>query len=223
MTTVLTHRRLPPLQAYEIALRGGRCTLEGPDHPPTPMPVQRWRARADASDRALLSRCTGRTVDLGCGPGRMAEELGRRGHTVLGVDVSAHAVRLARSRGVHAVRADVLHPLPGEGRWDTALLADGNIGIGGDPARLLTRVGRLLAPGGRVVVDLAGPGTGVTVREVRLVIADAESHPFPWAMVGVDAVHHVAASACLGVRAVQRWRGRWFAVLTTERETPWPG
>ena len=53
---------------------------------------------------------------------------------------------------------DVFGPLPGEGRWDTALLADGNIGIGGDPVALLARVRELLAPEGRVVVDLAAPG-----------------------------------------------------------------
>ena len=30
-------------------------------------------------------------------------------------------------------------PMPGEGRWDTVLLADGNIGIGGAPVALLRR------------------------------------------------------------------------------------
>ena len=40
-------------------------------------------------------------------------------------------------RGGAALRRDVFAPLPGEGRWYTALLADGNVGIGGDPVALL--------------------------------------------------------------------------------------
>ena len=51
------------------------------------------------------------------------------------------------------VRRDVLGPLPGEGTWDHVLLADGNIGIGGDPLRLLHRAAHLLRPGGTVLVE----------------------------------------------------------------------
>ena len=51
------------------------------------------------------------------------------------------------------VRRDVFGPLPGEGTWRHVLLADGNIGIGGDPLRLLRRAARLLRPGGTVLVE----------------------------------------------------------------------
>ena len=68
---------------------------------------------------------------------------------------------MTRERGVPALRRDVFDRVPGEGRWHTVLLADGNIGIGGDPVRLLQRVRTLLATGGRVVVELGAPGTAV--------------------------------------------------------------
>ncbi len=55
-------------------------------------------------------------------------------------------------------------PLPGEGRWGTALLADGNIGIGGDPVALLRRLREVLDPRGRIVVELAAPGTEPQLR-----------------------------------------------------------
>ena len=37
-------------------------------------------------------------------------------------------------RGATVLQRDIFGPLPGEGRWGTALLFDGNVGIGGDPA-----------------------------------------------------------------------------------------
>ena len=62
-------------------------------------------------------------------------------------------------RGGAALRRDVFDTLPGEGRWETALLADGNVGIGGDPVALLRRLREVLDPRGRVVAEVAAPGT----------------------------------------------------------------
>ena len=68
----------------------------------------------------------------------------RRGIPALGVDQSATAVRLARRSGAPALSRDVFDPLPGTGRWQTVLLADGNVGLGGDPWRVLRRAAELL-------------------------------------------------------------------------------
>src|ERR1022692_2367806 len=38
----------------------------------------------------------GRVVDAGCGSGVWARELSERGYDVLGIDISAHMIRLAR-------------------------------------------------------------------------------------------------------------------------------
>jgi SAM-dependent methyltransferase len=165
--------------------------------------------------QAVLAHCQGPTIDIGCGPGRMTEALALTGHPVLGIDVVPEAVRQTRSRGVPALRRSVFDRLPGEGRWDTALLADGNIGIGGDPVALLERAGELVAPDGRVVADLARWGTGVVTRHVRLETSHGLSGTFPWTYVGADAIQAVASAAGLGRATTHRNADRWWAVVET--------
>lgn len=43
--------------------------------------------------------------------------------------------------------------------------------------------------------------------------AGARSAPFPWSVLGVDAVGGVAAAAALAVRQASEYDGRWVAVL----------
>jgi SAM-dependent methyltransferase len=201
-----------PAEVYAAALRGAACTvaLDGREWR---LPVRRWAGEATAGDRFLLEHCEGATIDLGCGPGRLTAELALRGVRTLGVDLSAAAVTAARDRGAPALRVDLFGPLPGEGTWRTALLADGNIGIGGDPAALLVRVRGLITPGGRVVIDCAPAGTGLRVRVVRLRADGLTSAPFPWAEVGPEALAAPAAAAGLSVLGVSSWRGRWVTTL----------
>ncbi|MEP7089618.1 MAG: SAM-dependent methyltransferase, partial [Nocardioidaceae bacterium] len=132
----------------------------------------------------------------------------------LGIDVSPEAVRMTRQRGARARRGDVFGPVPEEGRWATALLADGNIGIGGDPARLLARVRDLLAPDGVAIVELEAPGTGLVHDRLRLRLGDRESVAFDWALVGVDAIDDLATEADLSVAALRESGGRHAALLT---------
>jgi SAM-dependent methyltransferase len=177
-----------------------------------PLALHRWCADQVPGDAALLAGCAGPTLDVGCGPGRLAAGLAARGLPVLGVDVAATAVALTRRRGVPVVRASVFDPLPAEGGWDTVLLADGNIGIGGDPLNLLRRCHALLGPAGRLVVEVDQPGAS---RRTRLQLASGvrRSEWFAWALVGADAVGPLAVRA--GFRPGSTWTedGRWFAVL----------
>lgn len=209
------------LDLFSAALDGADCTVSGLGQEGRPLPVARWCGDADRGDRAVLAHCVSPTIDLGCGPGRMAEQLVRDGVSVLGVDAAPGAVALARARGVDVVCGDLFEALPGEGAWSSALLADGNVGIGGDPVRLLRRARELLRPGGQVVVDLSPPGTGLAVGRVRLRVGDRSSQAFPWAVLGADAVAAVASSAGLAVADVHEYSGRWFAVLLRE-EVPTP-
>ena len=133
-----------------------------------PLALHRWDRPVDASDQAVLAHCVGPTIDVGCGPGRMSAHLSRMGRLALGVDLVRDAVHQAVERGATALHRDVFAPLPGEGRWQTALLADGNVGIGGDPVALLRRLRAVISEDGRVVVDLTPPGTGLTTGWVRL-------------------------------------------------------
>jgi SAM-dependent methyltransferase len=202
---------------FASALRGSPCEVLGLGAEPRPLPVGDWTRQVDGSDRALLAECRGETLDVGCGPGRMTRALAERGHAVLGIDVVPQAIRMTRERGAAALLRDVFEDVPGEGRWATVLLADGNIGIGGDPRALLSRVRALLAPGGRVVADLAPPGNGVVTRRVRLQTSALRSRPFSWSLVGAEAIGTVAIAAGLSVTALQAHGDRWFAVLEKGR------
>ena len=175
--------------------------------------IDDWDRSPDATDRAMLDLCLGATLDVGCGPGRLASALAERGHVVLGIDVVREAVGRTRSRGAPALRRDVFSDLPGEGRWDTALLADGNIGIGGDPVALLHRLRELLDPRGRVVAEVAPPGTPCTVGWASLRWGEDVSDPIPWSVLGVDDLAAVAAEVGLDVLDVHRLGERWCAVL----------
>ena len=175
----------------------------------------RWCGGVDDVDLALLARAEGPVLDVGCGPGRLVCELARQGRSALGVDVAAVAVRLTTQAGGAAVRRSVFDPLPGEGRWGAVLLADGNVGIGGDPVVLLNRCRTLLLPGGRVLVELDAPGTGCATVRTRLERGAEVTPWFDWSHVGADAVAGPAALA--GLRVEESWSAgeRWFASLTS--------
>lgn len=185
---------------WDAVLAGHDGELHTADGSVRRLPVARWLGRDRADDRlvaAVVAWCHGPTVDLGCGPGRVVNLLLRHGIPALGVDDSPHAVRLARERGAAAVRRDVFAALPGEGRWSHAILLDGNIGIGGDPARLLRRAADLVEPGGSVIVEVDPAIRGIVTEGVRVRAARAMSPWFPWARVGFDTVAATAAEAGL--------------------------
>jgi len=175
-----------------------------------------WAQPADADDLAFLGLCVGPTLDIGCGPGRLTAALAERGYVVLGIDVLGAAVDQARERGVVALRRDVFGELPGEGQWGTALLADGNVGIGGDPVALLHRVRQLLDPRGRVVVEVSPHEAGCRTGWAALVHAGERSVPFRWSVVGADAIHPIAARAGFVVTETHA-HGRRRSVVLEER------
>jgi SAM-dependent methyltransferase len=211
-----------PAATFDAALSGEMTQLRCSRGDLWSLPVRRWQRRADEADTALLSECVGSTLDLGCGPGRLAAALTERGVPVLGVDESPIAVELTRQRGALALRRNLFEPLPGEGRWSTSLLADGNIGIGGDPAALLRRVRALLARRGRAVVELDPPGSGLRTRTVRLAGGDHLGEWFRWSWVGVDAISELADSQGFSVVKVWTRSGRWFARLDVRSKAGLP-
>jgi SAM-dependent methyltransferase len=201
-------------ELYEHALAGrARPVIEHADGRRIPLPVESW-LHATPGDKSILDRCQGPTLDIGSGPGRLTVALAERGIPALGIDITPYAVGLARSSGALVMLRDVFDRVPGTGRWATVLLADGNIGIGGDPAALLRRVGELLSPNGHALVELDPPGSPLRREQVRLCHAGSVSGWFPWAYVGADNITEVAEEAGLG--QVDDWSvdDRWFASIS---------
>ena len=82
-------------------------------------------------------------------------------------------------------------------RWSHALLADGNIGLGGDPVRLLRRVREFLDENGTVLVELEAPGVVSRNEQLRLKVGDTISTPFTWSVLSVDHIERVASECRL--------------------------
>ena len=210
---------------YEEVLRGdvGALTLRTADGRTMPLEVSRWCGPPDAADEELLRRCRGPVLDVGCGPGRLTVALTEQGIPALGVDISRAAVARARQAGAVALRRSVFDPLPGQGRWATVLLADGNIGIGGLPARLLRRCAELLSPEGRILIE-AEPGTVDERVTARLEHPDGRRGPvFPWARMGTAALLSAAAEA--GLQVIEQWQlaERAFVCATSTPSLPLAG
>lgn len=204
------------LLPYELALLSAApLALRTRDGRRLGLDIDRWLAPVDAADETVLARCTGPTLDVGCGPGRFVSALGARGVPSLGVDIASTAVAMNVLRGDAALLRSVFARVPGEGRWPVVLVMDGNIGISGDPLRLLTRLAAVVGAGGRIIVETDADDRCDDRVDVRFVHDGVEVGPsFPWARVGRYVLLDYAVEA--GLAAAETWtaHGRTFAALT---------
>jgi SAM-dependent methyltransferase len=115
-----------------------------------------------------------RILDAGCGTGRVAIELARRGHSVIGVDADPEMLATARAKApeLHWIEAD-LADLSSQldAQFDVAVLA-GNVMIflsPGTEAQVLAEMGCRVVSGGLLVA-------GFQIRPDRITLAQYDEY-----------------------------------------------
>lgn len=124
---------------------------------PTSVPdARKWNHNLHYSHLLLAHArpCSGRVLDVGCGEGVLTRALGRQSAQVVGLDLDARSLRLAREQttdsNVHYVRGDVLAaPFP-PGSFD-AVVSVATLHHVPAQAGLLA-MAELVRPGGRLAV-----------------------------------------------------------------------
>jgi SAM-dependent methyltransferase len=223
MTATVTRPQPADLLYGRLLATAAREVLDGTPAPPAKLrladgtlealPLDRWLGPVDDADAEVLELAAAPVIDLGCGPGRHAAALRAAGTAALGVDFSPVAISIARRRGAAVMLGDLFTGVPHAGRWRTALLLDGNVGIGGAPEALLRRTRELLAPAGSALVELDAPGAPTYRTRVRIEASGVVSHWFSWARVGVDGIEALARGAGLSADDAFSAGERWFARL----------
>ena len=210
------------LAPYETSLAGsGTLSMMTDDGQCIVLDIERYMAECDAADATVMDRCRGPVLDVGCGPGRMVHALAERGLAALGVDIAPMAVELTRSRGVPVLLRDLFARVPGEGRWPTALVLDGNIGIGGNVDRVLQRLDALLAADGRAMIETAPEPCADEALQVRFSYDGTTTGPsFAWSVIGTTAL--AARAERVGFSLLDAWSfdGRYFAELGRRPRPP---
>jgi SAM-dependent methyltransferase len=112
-------------------------------------------------DHRALERVRGRVLDVGVGAGRTALVLQERGVPVTGLDTSAGAIRVSRTRGVRdLVHASIEQHATTGSRYDTFLLLGNNLGLleGRDRApAFLATLAEMASPGAQVIAQGTDP------------------------------------------------------------------
>jgi SAM-dependent methyltransferase len=116
-----------------------------------------WYYRDAFFDR-LVPAPAGRTLEVGCGEGRVARDLLAHGHAVVGVDASAALVARAReadARGVYLVADAARLPLA-DGSFDLVVAYNSLMDLD-DLDAALAEIARVLRPGGRLCACVTHP------------------------------------------------------------------
>lgn len=189
------------------------CAIRWEDGTTSPVLIRRWLDAATQEELTVLERVCGPVLDVGCGPGRHVVALTRRWTPAIGIDPVSAAVLLGRRRGALVIKRSVFDAVPCAGRWATALLLDGNVGIGGDPLTLLRRLRLLLRPAGVVLVEVEPGDLLLRTLYGQLDTPFGRSTPFAWSRVGMTGLEDVAAAAGFEIIAATTLADRCFVSL----------
>lgn len=103
----------------------------------------------------------GRVLDVGCGAGRHALYLQKKGFDVLGIDVSPLAVKVCKLRGLEKARIMSIEDIDfKKNSFDTIIMMGNNFGLFGSfkkAQRLLRRFHKITSENGLIIADTRDP------------------------------------------------------------------
>jgi len=103
----------------------------------------------------------GRVLDVGCGAGRHALYLEKKGHDVVGIDESPLAIHVCKARGLRDARVLKFSQIgPSLGPFDTILMLGNNFGLFANAVRakrLLRRLHRMTSQNARIIAESRDP------------------------------------------------------------------
>lgn len=123
----------------------------------------RWAREFAAWPLSLFGGRSGAVLDVGCGRGDLGEQLMSRGWTVSGLDPSAQAVEIARSRGIDAQVSHVQNAKLREESFDAVTMLHALEHVN-DPTGDLGAIRRYLKPGGQFVALMPNFGSWQRLR-----------------------------------------------------------
>lgn len=147
------------VREYYETKKAARLRVFSPDFDEDEIPVDllfRSEGQMSEMERRALASCEGRILDVGACAGCHTLVLQESGKDVTAIDISACSVEVMRKRGVTDARQmDVFDPAFVE-TFDTVLMLMNGSGIIGKLENMqcfFQRMRRLLAPGGKILMD----------------------------------------------------------------------
>lgn len=114
-----------------------------------------------AHERKAMRFVKGRVLDIGCGAGRVALHLQKRGFDVSGIDVSPLAVKVCKLRGLKKARVLSISNIgPKVDKFDTLLMFGNNFGLFASFSRarsLLRKLYEVTSDDARIVAESTDP------------------------------------------------------------------
>jgi len=111
--------------------------------------------------RKAIQLAKSKVLDVGCGAGRVALHLQRKGLDVLGIDNSSLAIKVCKLRGVKKAKAmSIMQVSRNLGIFNTIVMYGNNFGLFGGFKRarwLLKRFHRMTGPQGRIIAESNDP------------------------------------------------------------------
>jgi 2-polyprenyl-3-methyl-5-hydroxy-6-metoxy-1,4-benzoquinol methylase len=111
--------------------------------------------------KKAISYARGRTLDIGCGVGRVLMHLQKEGLKTMGIDTSPLAVKICRERGLKNIKQMSISDLkPEMGPFDTLVMYGNNFGLFANfkkAQQLLKRFHKMTSPEGRIIAQTLDP------------------------------------------------------------------